>query len=82
MGSSAVRGLPPPPDPMGFAHVGLDPSLAAPMDPEKEFLVNRIKAFQKMGNGELWSNFCGYTKDPARHEVSKLQEFIVLHNVP
>lgn len=53
-------------------------------DPAKEVLVQRIKQYQKSGNDQRdeWHNFAGSTRDPARHDVNKLQEFISLYNVP
>jgi len=53
------------------------------VDPMKDELVSRIKAFQKQGNEQkdMWSGFCGATRDPARHPVEKLQEFCNTYGV-
>jgi len=50
----------------------------SPLDPMKLELVERVKAFQKTGEQQkmAWYSFCGNIKDPAKHEPSKLQEFI------
>jgi len=47
-------------------------------------LVDRIKSFQKSSSSakEAWSSFCGTTKDPARHDAARLQQFIDEHQVP
>lgn len=52
-------------------------AMGGPMDPEKEMLVTKIKAYQKQSPEckEAWSSFCGTTKDPARHSAEKLAEF-------
>ncbi|CAE7524980.1 PABN3 [Symbiodinium necroappetens] len=54
------------------------------VDPEKATLVDRVKNFQKTGQDkkELWYAFCGEVKDPARHDIDKLKEFVALHSVP
>merc|ERR1719215_1514332 len=54
------------------------------MDPEKEAVIARVKNFQKLSrdNAALWLAFCGRTRDPTRHEVSKLHEFCQLYNIP
>lgn len=54
------------------------------MDPIKESLVNRIKAFQKLGreNADNWLLFCGPTKDPKLHDIAKLQEYCKIFAVP
>merc|ERR1712050_393844 len=46
-------------------------------DPEKAALVDRVKSFQKQSpeQKEVWYAFCGPMKDPARHDVSALEEF-------
>eukprot|EP00440_Ansanella_granifera_P049387 gb/GFBE01053514.1/.p1 GENE.gb/GFBE01053514.1/~~gb/GFBE01053514.1/.p1 ORF type:complete len:170 (+),score=29.45 gb/GFBE01053514.1/:1-510(+) len=56
----------------------------APVDPAKAPLVDRIKTYQKADDKqkEAWYAFCGDVKDPARHEISKLEEFIRTHAVP
>eukprot|EP00931_Biecheleriopsis_adriatica_P110207 TRINITY_DN84470_c0_g1_i1.p1 TRINITY_DN84470_c0_g1~~TRINITY_DN84470_c0_g1_i1.p1 ORF type:complete len:188 (+),score=35.74 TRINITY_DN84470_c0_g1_i1:71-565(+) len=53
-------------------------------DPAKLPLINRIKTYQKASPAqkEIWYAFCGEVKDPARHEVQKLQEFITTYNIP
>jgi hypothetical protein len=54
-----------------------------PVDPAKEALVVKIKSWQR-GNidaKEAWYNFCGHKRDPARHELVKLQEFCALHSI-
>jgi len=50
---------------------------AAAMSPQKAQLIEKIKAFTKSSpeNKEAWCQFIGATKDPARHEAEKLQEF-------
>jgi len=47
-------------------------------DPTKATLVEAIKNFQKLGSEqkEIWWAFAGNTRDPARHNVEKLQEFV------
>lgn len=54
------------------------------MDPAKEILVQRIKNYQRAGNDqkEAWNMFAGATRDPARHDSTKLQEFIAIYNIP
>ncbi|CAK9083235.1 Polyadenylate-binding protein 3 (AtPabN2) (AtPabN3) (Poly(A)-binding protein 3) (Nuclear poly(A)-binding protein 3) (Poly(A)-binding protein III) (PABIII) [Durusdinium trenchii] len=54
------------------------------LDPEKAKLVERIKAYQKGSNEqkETWYSFCGEVKDPARHDTTKLQEFVTNYAVP
>jgi len=42
-------------------------------------LVERVKAFQKSGGAQAWLEFCGKTKDPAKHDAAKLTEFCNLH---
>jgi len=60
--------------------------LGAPagMSSGKDQLVARIKSYQKSSSQaqEFWSGFCGSTKDPARYDLSRLQEFIDTHQVP
>lgn len=55
-----------------------------PMDPHKEQLVARVKAFQRHSKeqSDCWAMFCGHTRDPARHEAAKLEEFIQTYNIP
>jgi len=65
----------------------IKPSYAPPaamMDPNKENLVNRIKTYQKTSKDAQaeWANFAGSTRDPARHETSKLQEFCDAYQLP
>mmetsp|Transcript_57196 Transcript_57196/g.159190 ORF Transcript_57196/g.159190 Transcript_57196/m.159190 type:complete len:189 (-) Transcript_57196:180-746(-) len=50
-------------------------------DAAKMSLVNRVKSFQKQGEAEkeAWYEFCGVNRDPARHDASRLQEFLNLH---
>eukprot|EP00401_Gymnodinium_catenatum_P066942 CAMPEP_0117523472 /NCGR_PEP_ID=MMETSP0784-20121206/34745_1 /TAXON_ID=39447 /ORGANISM="" /LENGTH=355 /DNA_ID=CAMNT_0005319585 /DNA_START=49 /DNA_END=1116 /DNA_ORIENTATION=- len=60
-----------------FANYG-GGAAAAPMDPMKAHLVQRIKNYQKRGAAEKanWYSLCGKDLDPARHDVEKLQEFV------
>jgi len=57
-------------------------------DPVKDSLVNRVKSFQRQGeqNKQLWCMYCdnylGGVRDPARHDSSKLQDFVEAHGVP
>merc|ERR1711953_175439 len=57
-------------------------------DPQKDELINRIKAFQRGGQEqkEAWWNYCdthlGGNRDPARHDVNTLEDFAVCHGVP
>merc|ERR1719394_1000201 len=53
-----------PPRGMNFA------SPFAAIDPHHQQLVNKIKAYQKLGmeQKETWGGFAGSTRDPARHE--------------
>jgi len=57
-------------------------------DPKKMALVQRIKAFQRMGEEQkgLWGGHCdaalGGVRDPMRHDVGALQAFCSKHNVP
>eukprot|EP00401_Gymnodinium_catenatum_P079406 CAMPEP_0117512672 /NCGR_PEP_ID=MMETSP0784-20121206/29154_1 /TAXON_ID=39447 /ORGANISM="" /LENGTH=316 /DNA_ID=CAMNT_0005308403 /DNA_START=60 /DNA_END=1006 /DNA_ORIENTATION=+ len=48
------------------------------VDPAKAQLVTRIKNYQRQGEGEkqAWWEYCGNTRDPARHDTAKLMEFI------
>eukprot|EP00406_Dinophysis_acuminata_P070022 CAMPEP_0179272576 /NCGR_PEP_ID=MMETSP0797-20121207/32573_1 /TAXON_ID=47934 /ORGANISM="Dinophysis acuminata, Strain DAEP01" /LENGTH=250 /DNA_ID=CAMNT_0020980985 /DNA_START=59 /DNA_END=811 /DNA_ORIENTATION=- len=56
--------------------------------PEKESLVNRIKAYQRQGELQKvdWGNFCdknhGGVRDPARHDLQVLQQFALHYSVP
>jgi len=54
------------------------PQQAMIMDPAKEMYVNKVKQYTKTGpeGKENWLSFCGSTKDPARHPIEKLQEFV------
>lgn len=67
---------------MGAAGTGMGASSSS--DQGKDVLVQRIKAYQKGGSDrkEAWGAFAGSTKDPARHDVSKLLDFIALYDVP
>merc|ERR1712137_736401 len=58
--------------------------MGTPLSPMKMELVERIKAYQKGDpqQKETWASFCGSTKDPARHSVEKLQEFVSSYGVP
>merc|ERR1711933_442417 len=49
--------------------------------PSKQLLVDKIKAFQRQSpdNKESWGAFCGATRDPARHDEAKLQEFVTAY---
>jgi len=73
--------LPPPAMHWG---AGATPDWVAGPDSMKEPMVQRVKAFQKAGaeQKEAWHSFCGATKDPSRHEVNKLREFIISFSVP
>merc|ERR550525_1698252 len=57
-------------------------------DPTKDALVERVKAFQRLGaeHKELWNlyvdSYFGGTRDPSRHEAQMLYEFCVNHGVP
>lgn len=53
------------------------------MDPAKEGLVVKVKAFQKDSreNAAIWSAFSGTTKDPGRHDATALQEFCQLNGI-
>ena len=46
--------------------------------------MERVKSFQKTDQEkkETWYAFCGEVKDPARHDIEKLKEFVTLHAVP
>lgn len=66
----------------------LPPSSMATQDPVKDRLVQRIKAFQRSGEMEkqTWWTYCdtmkGTVRDPVKHDIHTLQEFITGHNVP
>merc|ERR1719401_1005603 len=51
-------------------------------DPQKDVLVEKIKAFQRSGETQkqAWAAFCleqpGNFRDPARHDISTLQMFM------
>merc|ERR1712151_1176954 len=51
---------------------------------EKQALVDRIKNFQRQGtqNKEAWYAFCGEMKDPSRHDVQFLKDFVFTAGVP
>lgn len=53
------------------------------MDPHKAQMVQRIKSFQKASveQKEIWYSFCGTVKDPARHPVAFLEDFIQKYDV-
>jgi hypothetical protein len=57
-------------------------------DPVKDQLVQRIKNYQKLGQQEkeLWWNHCethlGGVRDPGRHDVATLQDFVNNYQVP
>jgi hypothetical protein len=53
-------------------------------DPDKQHLVDRVKAYQRssLENKEMWYSFCGDVKDPAKHEASDLEAFIDQFGVP
>jgi hypothetical protein len=64
-------------DPYGAAH-------QAPMGGgANSDLAQRVKNFQKSSveARETWYAFCGSVRDPARHEVEKLQEFCSIHGL-
>jgi len=73
----ANHGVPPPPSSQGAA-------AALAMDPAKQTLVMRVKAFQKAGveQAEAWKAFAVTTFDPARHDTERLQEFINMYSIP
>merc|ERR1712051_448114 len=54
----------------------------------QELLVNRVKAFQRMGNEqkELWGayadTYLSGVRDPSRHDAATLEEFCTNHQVP
>lgn len=54
----------------------------------KDGLVNRIKAFQKSGEEQkqLWWDHCdselGGVRDPNRHDMTTLEDFVVNYEVP
>merc|ERR1740121_1204551 len=52
-------------------------------DPMKADLVQRVKAFQKScpEGKEAWNQCCGSTKDPARHDTAKLEEFCMMYSI-
>lgn len=53
------------------------------LDPVKASLVSRVKAFQRNPEQkEAWYGFCGEIKDPGRHTLGELQEFIARYGVP
>merc|ERR1711862_763794 len=68
-------------DQVGKGQTKSQPTL---VEPEMVPLINRIKAFQRVSeeNKAAWYEFCGERRDPARHRLSKLQEFIDLNGVP
>merc|ERR1740120_91342 len=57
-------------------------------EPQKMALVNRIKAFQRLGEDQkaLWGTHCdshlGGVRDPMRHDHSALQAFCSKNRVP
>nr|ACU45151.1 unknown [Prorocentrum minimum] len=53
-------------------------------DPLKASLVARIKQYQRVDKSQLeaWYGFCGEIRDPGRHTVAELQEFIRVCGVP
>merc|ERR1719491_580552 len=59
-----------------------------PMDPAKDNLVQRIKQFQRSGEQQkqAWWSYCdtmrGTVRDPAKHDIQSLQEFISNNGVP
>jgi len=54
-------------------------------DPEKDALVSRVKAYQRSGDEQkqTWWTYCdtmlGGKRDPAKHDVATLQEFVDTH---
>lgn len=58
------------------------------VDPKKDALVNRIKAFQRMGEEQknAWGEYCddalGGVRDPMRHDAGVLLSFCIKHGVP
>jgi len=84
-GCGMTVGIPPPCAGKGG---GFGAGYAPPMDPLKESLVARVKAYQKTSREQagMWQAFCGANPgaayDPVRHDVAKLQEFCALYGVP
>merc|ERR1719436_1840811 len=56
-------------------------------DPNKDRLVNMLKNYQRQGQQEkeMWWNHCdttlGGVRDPARHDVSTLQDFVNTYGI-
>eukprot|EP00435_Cladocopium_sp_Y103_P008285 s1700_g2.t1 len=48
------------------------------IDPEKARIVQRIKSFKKssLEQKEIWYSYCGAVKDPARHDMAFLHDFV------
>merc|ERR1712217_321241 len=85
MGGGMGGGMGMGPSMMGASNGGgMGMGMGMGSDPDKDGLVQRVKAFQKASpeNKETWSSFCGATKDPARHSAEKLNAFIQLFSIP
>lgn len=66
--------------PEASADGGLPPIV---MDAEKAVIVQKVKEFQRWGEQQrdAWYSFCGFKRDPARHETDKLREFCSAHGI-
>lgn len=73
-----------PKTPLGGCRGGSSSHYVPGTDREKDALIARVKAFQRMGNEqkEAWHVFCGPTRDPARHTSENLQTFCDQYSVP
>lgn len=66
-------------------NLGGAPATEPGVDPAKDVLVNQIKRFQRQGDAAkfAWATFCDThlagVKDPSRHDVTTLQEFVATH---
>mmetsp|Transcript_17060 Transcript_17060/g.37450 ORF Transcript_17060/g.37450 Transcript_17060/m.37450 type:complete len:404 (+) Transcript_17060:46-1257(+) len=64
------------------------PAAVPGLDPVKDKLVNAVKSYQREGemHRELWWNFCdtqfGGVRDPSRHDVNSLRQFLAANGVP
>ena len=54
------------------------------IDPEKARIVQRIKNFKKSApeQKEIWYSRGGAARDPARHDMAFLHEFVQQYSVP
>merc|ERR1719418_462951 len=70
---------------MGMGPMGMG---SQSMDPAKDSLVQRIKQFQRSGEHQkqTWWTYAdtmkGGVRDPAKHDMTSLQEFISTNGVP